>query len=330
MSFIFRFGSILFLLSALHPAFGVSISSFDPPLGSAGEQVTITGSGFSNDNLVVKFNGVRDTNAFASLADGTVILATVPAGAPLGSNPISVQINTESASSLQDFTVIGPGPYITNFNPVVGGAGAHVTIRGVHFMSANVASAYFNGRPGTSFFLQSESSITVDAPAGVSTGPISVRSASGTNTTITNFFAPPIITGFSPGSGRTGTNVLVTGTNFLGAIAVRFGGAFASNFNVLSNGAISVSVSTGALTGSIRVDAPAGSVTISSNFVVQPTIYGFTPIAGPVGSSVTITGANLAGVNSVKFSGVSATFSGASFGQVTSVVPATAASGPIS
>jgi len=278
---------------------------------------------------VVRFNGVQDFTAFANAADGTMILATVPAGAPLGANPISVSVNGDSASSLQDFTVIGPGPYITGFSPPSGGGGTHVTINGVHFISGNATGAFFNGRAGVNFFVQSDITITVDTPTGVTTGPISVRSSSSTNTTSANFFVPPIVTGFSPATGRSGTNVLITGTNFLGTLAVRFGGFYSSNFNVLSNGAISVVVSTGAITGPIRVDAPAGSATTTSNFVVLPTIFGFTPNAGPVGSSVTITGANLFGVTGVKFSGVTATFGGASFGQVTSVVPATAVSGPI-
>ena len=257
----FRVGvvfSTLAILAGAGQAFGVTISSFYPPLGSGGDQVTINGSGFYPGTLIVRFNGVQDTNAYASAADGTIILSRVPYNAPLGAGRISVTVNGNSASSLQDFTVIGPGPYITNFNPVAGSPGTTVFIDGVHFTNPDstpsATNAYFNGKAGANFFAQSDIRILVDAPAGVTTGPISVRSRLGTNTTSTNFFASPVITGFSPTTGRAGTNVLVTGTNFLGTFAMAFGGINTSTFTVLSNNAILVTVPAGALTGPVRVD----------------------------------------------------------------------------
>ncbi len=100
---------------------------------------------------------------------------------------------------------------------------------------------------------------------------------------------------------------------------------------MLSNGTIFVSVSTNAITGPIRVDAPAGSATTSSNFAVLPNIYSFSPIAGPIGTSVIITGVNLnEGLSSIKFSNVVAVFQPPAFGSVTSTVPALAVTGPIS
>src|SRR4030095_11983481 len=100
------------------------------------------------------------------------------------------------------------------------------------------------------------------------------------------------ITGFSPFAGRSGTNVILTGTNFLGATTVRFGATLATDFTVLSNNAIRATVPTGAQSGIFTLMAPAGSAQTSSNFVVQPTIFGFTPGFGSAGTSVTITGAN--------------------------------------
>src|SRR5258708_23638504 len=129
------------------PLLGVNVTSFSPTLGSAGDQVTITGSGFPTSNpqnLVVRFNGIQDTNARSTAADGTIIMARVPSGAPLGPGPISVQVNGGPvAMSAQDFTVIGPGPYVTSFSPPVGSANTLVTIPGVHFTTAT--NAYFAG-----------------------------------------------------------------------------------------------------------------------------------------------------------------------------------------
>src|SRR5207253_3033739 len=117
--------------------------------------------------LVVKFggsSGVQDFTAFP--VSDSQIISTVPSGAPTG--PIYVRVNTLSAQSAQNFTVIGPGPYITNFSPYVGSGGTHVLISGTHFQNPTnglplATSAYFNGRAGVNFFVQDNNHIQVDA-----------------------------------------------------------------------------------------------------------------------------------------------------------------------
>ena len=61
-----------------------------------------------------------------------------------------------------------------------------------------------------------------------------------------------------------------------------------------------------------------------------PTITNFTPSAGAVGTSVTITGENLATASLVAFNGTAATFTVVSDTQITSSVPSGASTGPIS
>ncbi len=311
----------------LAPSLGLaqSISGFDPGFGAPGEPVSIYGSGFSNP-VTVRFNEVISPGAAAATDER--IEATVPAGATTG--PISVQVGVgQPAYSQNDFVVIGPGPYITGFTPATGAAGTPVTINGVHFTTAT--AAYFNGKLGVNLYVQSDDTIKVSAPSGVTTGPLSVRSPLGTNTTTAYFYVPPSISGFTPTKGRTGTNVTIRGANFLGAISVTLNGTNAS-FLVLSNTAIEMAVPPLATTGKVRVNAPGGSFTTTSNFVVLPTIYSFSPGGGPIGSAVVITGANFnVGTPTVRFNGLSATtISNLSFNKVTAVVPANATTGPIS
>jgi Divergent InlB B-repeat domain len=64
--------------------------------------------------------------------------------------------------------------------------------------------------------------------------------------------------------------------------------------------------------------------------VKAPTISGFTPTTGPVGTSVTINGANLTGATAVAFNGVSATFSVTSDTAIQATVPTGATTGPVS
>jgi len=307
------------------------ITSFTPAFGASSDPsyISISGSGFYPGTLVVKFNGVQDLAAAATVADGTQIQAHVPAGATNGANPIFVSVNGVGTYSAQDFTVIGPGPYITDFSPTNGSSGTAVTINGAHFITP--LTVKFNGvtTPGAS--APTATQISVNAPSGVTSGPISVTTSFGTYTNPATFYVPPIVTGFSPAAGRPGTNVIITGTNFLGASAVRFNNLDATSFNVLSNRAIQAVVPVAATTGPIRIIAPAGSVFTGNNFVVQPTILGFSPAFGAVGTPVTITGANFnVGTPVVKFNGVQAAMpTGVTFGQLLAVVPAGATTGPI-
>src|SRR6267378_638425 len=270
-----------------NPLWAQNITSFSPAFGAYNDPnyIDIYGNGFSSGTVKVWFNGTLATTAVAIAVDH--IQARVPTNAPLGSNPIQLQVGSGPiVFSPGDFTVIGPGPYVTDFSPAAGSAGTPVTIHGAHF--TGVTNVTFNGRNGTMPNPSSDTALTVNAPAGVSSGPIIVRSPKGTYTAPSNFFVPPTITGFSPASGRTGTNVFITGTNFLGATGVRFGGVLTTSFTVFTNHTILVQVPPNAVTGVIRVDAPAGSFMTSSNFVVQPTIFGFSPGFGPVGTAVTI------------------------------------------
>jgi hypothetical protein len=63
----------------------------------------------------------------------------------------------------------------------------------------------------------------------------------------------------------------------------------------------------------------------------KPTISGFSPTSGPVGTAVTISGTNLTGATAVAFNGTNATsYTVNSASQITATVPSGATSGPIS
>ena len=334
MSFILRigFGAIFACWFLAQSAFAVNVSSFSPGFGAPGDYITIRGSGFYPGNLAVLFGGVPDYSAQATSADGTVIIATVPAGARTG--PITVMVNQvgNAGSSLEDFIVIGAGPYVSGFSPAVGSGGTLVLVDGAHFSVGTGIQVTFDGVLGTGVFVQSDTRLQVNAPAGVTTGPIRVSSSLGSSLSSSNFFVPPTITGFSPASGRAGTNLVITGTNLRGTLGLTINSLNAPSFTVLSNGAISVVVPPNTTTGKIRVNAPAGSATTTGNFGVLPTIGDFNPGFGGVGTGVQITGANFnAGSPVVFFNGVQAAApTGVSFNQLSVVVPAGASTGPIS
>ncbi len=146
----------------------------------------------------------------------------------------------------------------------------------------------------------------------------------------------PIINSFSPTSGTVGTSVTIHGLHFTGTTSVAFNGTNAVSFTVDSGGKITATVPSGATTGKISVTAPDGTATSSVNFTVTtqqggPTISGFSPNSGPVGTSVTINGSNFTGATSVKFNGASATtYTVNSGSKITATVPSGATTGKIS
>jgi 5-hydroxyisourate hydrolase-like protein (transthyretin family) len=142
------------------------------------------------------------------------------------------------------------------------------------------------------------------------------------------------VTSFTPTSGPVGAVVTVTGTGFSGATAVAFSGTAATSFSVASDTQFTATVPAAATTGTISVTAPGGTGTSATSFTVTlpaaPTISGFLPASGPVGTTVTLTGTGFSGATAVAFNGVAAAaFSVVSATQITATVPAAATTGPL-
>jgi len=146
---------------------------------------------------------------------------------------------------------------------------------------------------------------------------------------------PPTVEGFSPACGPVGTSVSISGSHFQQATLVEFNGVDQTTFTVNSSNSITAAVPSGATTGKIRVTTPDGSDESRDDFTVSsscaPTIAGFSPTSGPVGSSVTISGSRLVGTTAVRFNVTNAsTFSWNPSGtQLTATVPSGATTGRI-
>jgi YD repeat-containing protein len=145
---------------------------------------------------------------------------------------------------------------------------------------------------------------------------------------------------FTPDGGAVGSNVTIYGTGFStmpGQNAVTFNGTAAT---VTSSTAtqITTSVPSEATTGLIAVTTPAGTASSAIALTVAsssnaPTISSFTPTAGPVGTSVTISGTNFETAptsNKVKLNNVSSINTAATSSSITTIVPSRTAAGRIS
>lgn len=148
-----------------------------------------------------------------------------------------------------------------------------------------------------------------------------------------NVMSPPTVTSFTPTRAVTGTTITITGTNFLGATGVSFGGTPASSFSVVNATTITAVVAAGA-SGNVSVTTPFGTAS-APNFVyaLPPRITNVSPASGPIGTTVTITGTDFGTTpadNIVFFGSTRATVTAASLTSLTVTVPAGATQQPIS
>lgn len=223
---------------------------------------------------------------------------------------------------------------ITSFTPTCGVAGTVVTINGGGF--TGMTDVLFNGTSSTAEALVSDAQVTATVPAGATAGPITVETPAADTASTANFIPAaagvPTISSFAPTTGSVGSSVVITGTNFGCTTSVMFNTTAATSYVVNSATQITATVPTGATTGKIAVTTTGGGPANSATdftVVTGPTISSFTPKSGPVGTTVTISGTNLTGVTSVKFNGVTATFTTSTATSVTATVPSGATTGKI-
>jgi len=148
-----------------------------------------------------------------------------------------------------------------------GSAGQAVEILGQGF--TGTSSVKF-GTSSATFTVVSDTYLTATVPSNGSTGFVTVTTPSGTLTSSQKFFVVPVVSSISPISGPVGTQVTLTGSGFLGATQITFGGVKATSFTVNSGTSIIAPVPTGAVTGKIVVKTAGGSAPSPAVFTVTP------------------------------------------------------------
>ncbi len=120
---------------------------------------------------------------------------------------------------------------------------------------------------------------TVTVPNGVFTSAARIRveaignvffDISDANFSIAPGDSCPVVTGISPQAGNVGNSVVITGTNFTGATAVRFSNNVNAGFTVNSNTQITATVPAGAVTGPITISKTSCSDAQTGTFSVFP------------------------------------------------------------
>ncbi len=225
-------------------------------------------------------------------------------------------------------TLLQYQPSVTSLSPDTGTVNTLVTIKGKNFsLVLSDDTVKFNGALAT-VKQTTDTTIQVYAPADGSTGPVTV-SIFGQQVkapVFTYSAIAPGITGIAPTSGIAGTQVTITGNNFI---------ADTSKNIVYFNGVRAVMIS--ATVTQLVVTAPnstTGNVKVITNgltangpvytYLSSPLISSINPNTGPAGTHVTIIGNNFVAdtsKNIVYFNGVRAAMISATVTQLVVIAP---------
>jgi IPT/TIG domain/Galactose oxidase, central domain len=247
-----------------------TISGLSTSSGAVGTPVTINGSNFgtSQGSSTVTFGGVAAT-VTAGNWSATSISTTVPTNAPIGNDTVLVTVGG-LASNGEPFTVLAT-PNIANLSPIAGPVSTSVTITGTNFGSTQ-GTVTFNSTPASPTSWAS-GTIIVPVPNGATTGPV-VVTAGGVPSNQVNFIVgtAPVIGSIGPTAGAIGSSVTISGANFgtsQGGSTVTFSSNVTATVNNWGPTSISVTVPTGATTGSVFVTVN-GTASNSVSFTVRP------------------------------------------------------------
>ncbi|MGO4649606.1 IPT/TIG domain-containing protein [Nocardia sp. 2YAB30] len=237
-----------------------TLTSISPNSGpvTGGTTVTLTGTGFTGATSV--FFGILPATSFTVNSD-TQITAVTPVG--LGTVPVTVTTAGGRSNAVSYTYVLLPIllSLIPSSGPSAGGT--TVTLTGVGLSGATGVS--FGATPALSFTVVSDTQITAVAPAGLGTVQVTVTTAAGTSNglpfTYVSVPTVPSVASITPNSGPAsgGTLVILTGTGFTGASAVRFGATPATFYFVLSDTLIIAFAPAGTGTVPVTVTTAAGT-----------------------------------------------------------------------
>jgi alpha-tubulin suppressor-like RCC1 family protein len=260
--------------------------------------------------------GTQDSAAL--LGSGSVMTwgsnasGVLGAGSTAGSSavPLAVvglsKVTSVSAGRSQMLAFGERLPIVTSVSPKFGSStgGTTVTITGSTLAAAT--SVKFGASQASGFTVNSDSSITATAPAGVGTVDVTVTTPSGTSPISPadrfTFLKVPTVTKLSLKSGSVsgGATVSITGSELTAASSVSFGQTSTTEFTVNSPTSITVVVPAVTTAGKVDISvtnvAGASATTAKDRFTYAPAVLHLAPASGPPagGTSVTVTGAGFA------------------------------------
>ncbi len=324
-----------------------TVSNVSPDKGpeAGGTSVTITGTNF-NEAATVRF-GSSNATSF-EVVSPTSITAVAPAGAGAVDVRVSTSGGTSATGSADKFSYVPPPTVVTGIASPVGQTTATLNAT-VNPNGGEVSDCKLEYGPTASY----EKSVPCTPSPGSGTEPVAVSAplknlsvnttyhfrivatntdgtSKGEDQTFKTLPNAPTVSNVNPNAGPTagGTSVIITGTNFSEAAAVKFGSNGATSFKVDSPTSITAVSPAGAGTVDVTVTNPGGTSATSSaddfSYVALPTVAKVSPDKGPTagGTSVTIIGTDLSEATAVEFGSTKAKVTADSETSITAVSPA--------
>lgn len=304
---------------------------------SGGTSVTISGNRFTGATAV--YFGSVQSSSFSVLDDGTIVATSPVEAAGVVDVTVTNSSGTSDVTSADRFTYTNPLPSVSGLSvksgPTVGGM--NVVIQGSNLTQA--INVKFGTVPASSFTQNSDGTITAIAPAeAAGTVDVYVTAGSGTSSATSadqfTYISPlPWITSLSTSSGRIsgGNSITISGGNFTGTTAVKFGTVVASSFTVNNDGSITAvtpAESVGVVDVTVTNASGVSPTSAADQFTFDsqpPTVTGLDVTSGSVdgGAAVTISGSHFIGATAVSFGAAAATsFTVNSDTSITAIAPA--------
>ncbi len=275
------------------------ILDFAPVTGILGTRVTLTGFNLANAGPppVVQ---VGTVSAVVTDVTPTSVTMTIPPAATTGR--LTVRTSDGVATTVASLTVIRP-PTVTALSPASGTVGQVVTLTGTGL--SGVSEVQFEGARAAVLAPATATSLRVTVPAGAVTGRLSVTNTGGSGLSASVFRLLPKITGLTPTAALVNDRVTVTGFNLTeSAVPTVRVGAVGATVVTAAPTSVTFTVPAAAITGRITVMTTAAALSPTELIVIRPpTVASFSPAAGPVGTTVTVSGTNLGTATGVTFNG---------------------------
>ncbi|WP_330228880.1 IPT/TIG domain-containing protein [Nocardia sp. NBC_00508] len=289
---------------------------------NGGNTVTLSGTDFGSATAV-------DFGASAAVSFAVVSDTEISAVVPAGTGSVNVTVTTAGGVSNGVLYAYVPAPTLASIVPDSGPetGGNTVVLTGTGFTGATVVN--FGLTPAVSFTVVSDTEISAVAPARTAAAAVTVATIGGTSNAVLYTFVPASsLVAVAPDSGPQvgGNTVILTGTGFTGATAVRFGVIPATSFTVVSDTELSAVAPAGSGTAAVTVTTPGGASNgVFYVYVPAPTLTTVVPDSGPEtgGNAVTLSGTGFTGATAVDFGASAAvSFAVVSDAEISAVVPA--------
>ncbi|MCK6623352.1 MAG: InlB B-repeat-containing protein, partial [Calditrichia bacterium] len=255
--------------------------------------ITLAWSKISGPGTVTFGNPSSATTTASFSAAGTYVLRlTANDGALQNYDELAVTVQgTGAYLSINDVEVTEGNSGSVNAVFTVtrsGGAGISFTVNYATADSTATAGSDYTSVSGTLSFSGSTTTRTITVPVLGETliepdeyflvnlsnpSNATISDGKGIGTILNDDFPPPpSISSFTPSEGPVGTEVSISGANFVDVTEVAFNGLAASNYVVESATLIRAFVPPGATTGKIRITTATGMVQSANNFLVKASL----------------------------------------------------------